>query len=107
MLRPLPRRDVDRGDLARLDAEGGVDVLALGARPDDEQVRLPGVAGVADLARDHLEALLAAQEPAPDALHAAQRLDAVADMDTHLGPLVHERDRRLAIARIELLEEVF
>ena len=41
---PLARGDVDRGDLAGLDAERRVDVLALRPGPDDEQVRLPGVA---------------------------------------------------------------
>ena len=75
--------------------------------PDDQEVRLPGVAGVPDLARDHPEALLAAQEPASHALDATQRLDAVADMHAHLGLLVHKRDRGLAFACIELLEEVF
>ena len=54
-----------------------------------------------------LQALLAAQEPATDALDAAQRLDAVADVHAHLGLLVHQRDRGLAIARVQLLEEVF
>src|SRR6185369_15126649 len=81
----LARGDVDRGDPARLDPERGIDVLALGARPDDQEVRLPGVAGVADLARDHAQALLATQEPAADALDPAQRLDAVADVHAHLG----------------------
>ena len=103
----LARGDVDRGDLAGLDAERRVDVLALRPRPDDEEVRLLGVAGVADLARDHPQALLAAQEPAADALDAAQRLHAVADVHAHLGLLVHQRDRGLAIAAVQLLEEVF
>ena len=66
--------------------------------PDDEQVRLVGVAGVPDLARDHPQAGVAAQEPAADALDAAQRLDVVTDVDAHLGLLVHQRDRALAIA---------
>ena len=78
-----------------------------GARPDDQQVRLVGVAGVADLARDHPQALVAAQEPAADALDAAQHLDAVADVHAHLGLLVHQRDRALAVAAVQLLEEVF
>ena len=42
--------------------------------------------------------VVAAQEPAPDALDAAQRLHAVADVHAHLGLLVHQRDRGLAIA---------
>ena len=50
---------------------------------------------------------VAAQEPAADALDAAQRLDAVADVHAHLGLLVHQRDRALAIAAVQLLEEVF
>ena len=48
---------------------------------------------------------VAAQEPAADALHAAQRLGAVADVDPHLGVLGHQLDRRLAVARVQQLEE--
>src|SRR4029079_19339578 len=105
--RGLPGRDVDRGDLAGLDPERGVDVLTLGAGSDDQQVGLPGVPRVADLARDHAQALVAAQEPPSDTLDSAQRLDAVTDVDTHLGLLVHERDRGLAFAGIQLLEDLF
>ena len=99
--------DVDGRDPARLHPEGRIDVLGRGARSDDQEVRLVGVPGVADLARDHAQARVAAQEPATDALHATQRLHAVADVHAHLGLLVHQRDRALAIAAVQLLEEVF
>ena len=85
-------RQVDRGDLAGLDAELGVEVLAGGAGAEDDEVRLVGVAQVADVARDHLDALVGPQEPAADLLDAAQRPGVVADVDPHLGALVHQRD---------------
>src|SRR4029078_12086390 len=97
-------REVDRGDLAGLDAERGVEVERRGAGPDDEDAGIVGVAHVADLARDHLQALFAAEEPAPDALDAAQRLGAVAGVDPHLGVLGPQPDRRLAVARAQQLE---
>ena len=107
---PRPRRppsagEVDRGDLAGLDPERGVEVERRGAGPDRQDVRLVGVAGVADVARDHLQARLAAEEPAPDPLDPAQGLGAVADVDPHLGVLGHQPDRRLAVARVQQLEE--
>ena len=73
--------------------------------PDDQQVRLVGVAHVPDVARDHPEARLGAQEPAADLAQAAQRPRVAADVDAHLGLLVHERDRAFAIAAIQQLEE--
>ena len=72
----------------------------------DEEVSLVGVAGLADFARDHAQAFVAAQEPAADSVNAAQRLDTVADVHAHLGRLIHERHRTLAIARVQPLEEV-
>jgi hypothetical protein len=72
-----------------------------------QEVRLVGVAGIPDAARDHAQARVATQEPAPDTLDAAQRLDAVTDVHSHLGLLVHQRDRTLAVTAVQLLEEVF
>src|SRR5207244_6105697 len=101
------RGQVEAGELAGLDAERGVEVLARGAGSDAQNVGLVGDAEVADLARDHLQPGLGAQEPAADLLDPAQRARVVADVDAHLDALVHERDRTLAIALVELLEEVF
>src|SRR5206468_8825024 len=99
--------DVDRRDLPGLDPERRLDVLTLGARPDDEKIRLVRVARVADLTGDHLHPLVAAEEPAAHALDPSKCLHAVADMNTHLGLVVHERDGSLAVSAIQLLEEVF
>src|SRR6266542_1916416 len=105
-MRSLARREVDARDLARLDPERGVEVLARRARPHAQHVGLVGDAKVADLAGDHLQARLGAQEPAPDLLDAAQRSGVVANVHAHLDALVHQRDRTVAIALVELLEEV-
>ena len=75
------------------------------AGPHDEDVRLVGVASVPDLPGDHLQAGVAAKEPATDPIDAAQRLGAVADVDPHLGVLRHQADGRLALARVQQLEE--
>ncbi|RDJ92950.1 hypothetical protein B4Q13_25270 [Lacticaseibacillus rhamnosus] len=50
------------------DPERGIDVLCRRSGTQDDEVRLVGIARVADLAGDHLEALVATQEPAPDAI---------------------------------------
>src|SRR4029077_2608318 len=84
----LARGEVDRGDLAGLDPERGIEVLRRRTRPDDEDVGLVGVAHVAGVARDHLQPAVAPQEPAADALDPAQRLDRITHVDAHLGALV-------------------
>ena len=76
-----------------------------GARADDEDVGLVGIAGVADGARNHPQARVAAEEPAPDPVDAPQGLGAVADVDPHFRVLGHQLDRRLALARVQQLEE--
>ena len=76
-----------------------------GAGPNHEDVGLVGVARVADLARDHPQARVAPQEPAADAVDATEGLGAVADVNPHLGVLGHEPDRRLAVPRVQQLEE--
>jgi isopenicillin-N epimerase len=76
-----------------------------GAGPHHEDIRLVVVAGIPNLARDHLQPGFATQEPAADPLDAAQRLGAVADVDPHLRVLRHQPDRSLAIARVQQLEE--
>ena len=72
-----------------------------------QDVGLVGDPEVHDAAGDHLQPRLGAEEPAADLLDAAQRPGVVADVDPHLDALVHERDRALAIALVELLEELF
>ena len=74
-------------------------------RTNDEDVGLVGVSCIADLAWDHLEPRVAAEKPAADSVDAAQGLGTVTDVDAHLGVVRHEPDRRLAIARIQQLEE--
>ena len=73
-------------------------MAALRTGTDDQQVRLVGVARIANVAGDHLQPGVASQKPAADALHPAERLHAVADMNPHLRPFVHERHRSLAVA---------
>ncbi len=75
------------------------------AGADDEDVGLVGVSGVADLTGDHLEPGVAAEKPATDPVHAAQGLGTVTDVDAHLGVVRHEPDGRLAVARVQQLEE--
>ena len=83
-------------------------ILPASTRNDASQnVGLVGDAEVADLAGNHLEAGLRAQEPAADLLDTAQRPRVVADVDAHLDALVHQRDRAVPIAVVELLEELF
>src|SRR5947207_15837179 len=101
------RGEVDRGDLAGLDPERRVDVLCRRAGPDHDEVGLVHVAGVPDVPGDHLQAPVATNEPAADPVTTAQRLCAVADVDPHLGRLVHQSDRAFAIATVELFEEDF
>ena len=96
-----------RGLRVVIHPERGVDMLRRGPGTDDQQVRLVGVPGIADPARDHAQPGVTAEEPAADPLDAAQRLHAVTDVHAHLGLLVHQRDRTLAIAAVQLLEEVF
>ena len=94
----LARRDVDRGDLARLDPERRVDVLALRARAGRRAGPPRRCCRCRGSRPGSCAGPLAAEEPAPDPLDAAQRLDAVADVHAHLGLLVHQRDRALAVA---------
>jgi isopenicillin-N epimerase len=75
------------------------------SRADHEDVGLVGIAGVADLARDHLQAGVAAEEPPADAIDAAKRLGAVADVDPHLGVVRHQADGCLSFARVQQLEK--
>ena len=46
-----------------------------------------------------------AEEPAADLLDPAQRPRVVADVDPHLGPLVHQRDRARDVTLVEAFEE--
>jgi LysM repeat protein len=101
----LPGGEVDSGDLSGRDAERRVEMERRRSRSDDEDVRLVGIARIADAAGDHPQPAVAAEKPAADTIDAAQRLGAVTDMDPHLGVLGHQPNGRLALAGVQQLEE--